>query len=107
VSYSTAIDFEMFRVDLDAAARYNDGAQGGWPPHGVAMMFKILGIQAQKTFSDDHAAFLAPDRLSFMWFLGLGLNDRVSDSKTTQLFGECLIQAGALKKLFTSFEAAL
>lgn len=105
--YSTAIDFEMFRADLDAAVRYSDGDQGERPPYGVVMMFKILVIQAQHTLSDDRAEFLVTDRLSVMRFLGLDLNDRVPDAKTIWLFGERLTQAGALKQLFASFEAAL
>ena len=47
------------------------------------------------------------ERLSFMRFLGLDLNDRVLDAKTIWLFWERLTGAGAMKKLFASFEVAL
>ena len=30
--FRAAVDFEMFRPDLDAALAYSDGAQGGRPP---------------------------------------------------------------------------
>ena len=53
------------------------------------------------------AGFLITDRLSFMRFLGLDLNDRVLDAKTIWLFWERLTGAGAMKKLFASFEVAL
>ena len=42
-----------------------------------------------------------------MRFLGLDLNDRVLDAKTIWLFWERLTGAGAMKKLFASFEVAL
>lgn len=71
------------------------------------MMFKILIIQAQNNLCDDRAEFLITDRLSFMRFLGLDLNERVPDAKTIWLFRERLTLAGALKRLFAAFEAAL
>ena len=106
-TYSAAIDFEMFRADLEAAVNYSDGSKGGRPPYDVVMMFKILIIQAQHNLSDDRAEFLITDRLSFMRFLGLDLNDRGPDAKTIWLFRERLTQAGVMKGLFAAFEAAL
>ena len=103
--YSSAVDFEMFRLELAAAVNYSDGSKGGRPPYDVVMMFKILIIQAQNNLSDDRAGFFDLDeRLSFMRFLGLDLNDRVLDAKTIWLFWERLTGAGAMKKLFASFE---
>lgn len=106
-SYSALIDFEMFRPELNAAVNYSDGSKGGRPPYDVVMMFKILIIQAQHNLSDDRAEFLITDRLSFMRFLGLDLNDRVPDAKTIWLFRERLTRAGAMKRLFAAFETAL
>ena len=40
--------------------------------------------------SDERAEFLINDRLSFMRFLGLGLEDRVPDARTIWLFREKL-----------------
>ena len=45
--FSTVVDFEMFRPELDAALSYSDGAKDGRPPFDPVMMFKILVIQAQ------------------------------------------------------------
>lgn len=106
-AYTAMIDFEMFRSDLDAAVNYSDRKQGGRPPYDVVLMFKILIVQAQHNLSDDRAEFLITDRLSFMRFLGLDLNDRVPDAKTIWLFRERLTKAGAMDKLFAAFEAAL
>jgi hypothetical protein len=43
-------------------------------------MSKIMVIQATNNLSDERAEFLINDRLSFMRFLGLELEDRVPDS---------------------------
>ena len=45
--------------------------------------------------------------LSFMRFLGLGLEDRVPDARTIWLFREKLTTAGAIKRLFEQFDAVL
>ena len=52
--FRAAVDFEMFRSDLDQALAYADGVQGGRPPFDPVMMFKILVIQATNNLSDDH-----------------------------------------------------
>ncbi|WP_215765552.1 transposase, partial [Gluconobacter sp. P1D12_c] len=57
--------------------------------------------------SDKRTEYLINDRLSFMRFLGLGLSDRVPDSKTVWLFRERLTQAGAIERLFARFDATL
>ena len=95
-AFSTVVDFEMFRPELDAALSYSDGAKGGRPPFDPVMMFKILVIQAQNGLSDDRTEFLINDRLSFMRFLGLGLSDKAPDAKTIWAFRERLTQAGAI-----------
>lgn len=106
-AYAGAVDFEMFRRDLDRALGYSDGAKGGRPPYDPVLMFKILIIQAQNNLSDDRAEFLISDRLSFMRFLGLGLQDKVPDAKTIWAFRERLTRARAIEALFTRFDAAL
>ncbi len=70
-------------------------------------MFKILVIQATNNLSDERVEFLINDRLSFMRFLGLGLEDRVLDARTIWLFREKLTTAGAIKRLFEQFDAML
>ena len=105
--FRSAVDFEMFRGDLDQALTYSDGAQGGRPPFDPVMMFKILVIQATNNLSDERAEYLINDRLSFMRFLGLGLSDRVPDARTIWLFREKLTKAGAIGALFERFDAML
>jgi len=106
-AFRAAVDFEMFRPDLDAALAYTDGAQGGRPPFDPVMMFKVLIIQTTNNLSDERAEFLINDRLSFMRFLGLGLSDRIPDARTIWLFREKLTKAGAIGPLFERFDAAL
>lgn len=70
-------------MDRKAAVRPND----------PVMMFKILVIQAQNNLSDERAEFLINDRLSFMRFLGLDLEDRVPDACMIWLFRKKLTKA--------------
>ncbi len=93
-AFTAAVDFEVFRPELEAALAYSDGAKGGRPPFDPVMMFKVLVIQTANTLSDERTEYLINDRLSFMRFLGLGLSDRVPDARTIWLFREKLTKAG-------------
>jgi IS5 family transposase len=70
-------------------------------------MFKILVLQTLYTLSDDQTEYQIRDRLSFMRFLGLALDDAVPDATTIWLFREQLTPAGAVARLFAGFDAAL
>ena len=106
-AFTAAIDFEVFRPELEAALAYSAGAKGGRPPFDPVMMFKVLVIQTANTLSDERTEYLINDRLSFMRFLGLGLSDRVPDARTIWLFREKLTKAGAVGPLFARFDATL
>src|SRR5215471_8967194 len=106
-TFRSAVDFELFRADLNAVLSYTERPEGGRPPFDPVLMFKILVIQATNNLSDERAEFLINDRLSFMRFLGLGLEDRVPDARTIWLFREKLTTAGAIKGLFEQFDAML
>jgi len=106
-AFRAAVDFELFRPELNSALAYSGGTEGGRPPFDPVMMFKILVIQASNNLSDERAEFLINDRLSFMRFLELGLADRVPDARTIWLFREKLTKAGAIKTLFERFDATL
>jgi transposase, IS5 family len=106
-AFRSAVDFELFRPELNVALSYTERAEGGRPPFDPVLMFKILVIQATNNLSDERAEFLINDRLSFMRFLGLGLEDRVPDARTIWLFREKLTTAGAIKRLFEQFDAML
>ena len=104
---SAVIDFELFRGPLRKALKRSDRTQGGRPPYDPVLMFKILVLQALYNLSDDQAEFQIRDRLSFMRFLGLSLEDRVPDAKTIWLFREHLTQGRAIEKLFARFDTYL
>jgi IS5 family transposase len=101
------VDFELFRPELEAALARSDRAKGGRPPYDAVLMFKILVLQTLYTLSDDQTEYQIRDRLSFMRFLGLALEDRVPDAKTVWLYREQLTQAGAVERLFARFDASL
>jgi IS5 family transposase len=54
-----------------------------------------------------HPKYQIRDRLSFMRFLGLGLEDPVPDAKTVWLYREQLAQAGVIEELFATFDGYL
>ena len=94
LAFAGAVDFEIFRADLDRALGYSDGLQGGRPPFEPVLMFKIRVIQAANNLSDERAEFLVNDPRSFMRFLGLGLSDCVPEARTIWLFREKLTSRG-------------
>ena len=47
------------------------------------------------------------DRLSFMRFVGFGLEDKVPDAKTVWLYREQLARAGMVEALFEDFDGYL
>jgi IS5 family transposase len=104
---TAVVDFERFRDELDAALDRSDRARGGRPPYDAVLMFKVLVLQTLYTLSDDQTEYQIKDRLSFMRFLGLALEDRVPDAKTIWLFREQLTRAGAVERLFQRFDAVL
>jgi IS5 family transposase len=101
------VDFELFRGELEAALDRSDRAKGGRPPYDPVLMFKVLVLQTLYTLSDDQTEYQIRDRLSFMRFAGLALEDRVPDAKTLWLFREQLTRAGAIEGLFRRFDAVL
>jgi IS5 family transposase len=58
------------------------------------MIFRALVLQALYNLSDDQAEYQLRDRLSFMRFLGLALEETVPDAKTLWLYREALGKCG-------------
>src|ERR1700758_2803157 len=69
-TFRSAVDFEAFRPELNAALSYTDRTEGGRPPFDPVLMFKILVIQATNNLSDERAEFLINDRLCGSWDWG-------------------------------------
>lgn len=104
---ASAVNFEAFRYRLEKALKRSDGAKGGRPPYDPVLMFKVLILQALYNLSDAQAEYMVRDRLSFMRFLGLGLDDAAPDATTIWLFREQLAKANAMEKLFARFDKVL
>jgi transposase, IS5 family len=102
-----AVDFELFRAELDAALGRSDRSRDGRPPYDPVLMFKVLVLQTLYTLSDDQTEYQLRDRLLFMRFVGLALHEPVPDAKTIRLFREQLTRVGAIERLFQRFDAAL
>ena len=105
---AAAVEFELFRPELEAALRRSDRAKGGRPPYDPVLMFRVLVLQTLYTLSDEQTEYQLKDRLSLLRFAGLAPHDPVPDAKTTiWLFREQLVRAGAVEKLLARFDAAL
>jgi transposase, IS5 family len=100
------VPFESFRAEIEAVVRLAAAerkSNAGRKPFDAVMMFKILVLQSLYNLADEHVEYLIRDRLSFMRFLGLGLEDTVPDATTVWLFREALAKAGLVKTLFDRF----
>lgn len=102
------IDFEFFRKPLEKFFEKEvDPSKGGRPAYDYVLMFKILILQRYYNVSDDSIEYAILDRLSFMRFLGLGINDPVPDAKTIWLFRDKLTGGGIVEKLFSHLDKQL
>ena len=101
------VPWEGFRPALAKVLRRSKRTQGGRPPFDAICMFKVLVLQALYNLSDDQTEYQIRDRLSFMRFLGLDLDQRIPDAKTIWLFRETLAQAHVVETLFAQFETYL
>ena len=101
------VHWEAFRPVLNEALQRSSREKGGRPPYDVVLMFRVLVLQALYNLSDEQTEYQILDRLSFMTFLGLELQDKVPDARTIWLFREHLIKAGAVEKLFAQFDTML
>jgi len=115
VAIAAMVPWESLRPKLKASLitgglRASDVARkspAGRKPWDEVVIFKALVLQALYNLSDDQAEYQLRDRLSFMRFLGLGLEDAVPDAKTLWLYREALAKAGAVEELFDLFDGFL
>jgi len=115
VAIAATVPFESVRPKLKAALlkgelRRSDAerkSSAGRKPWDEVVIFKALVLQALYNLSDDHAEYQLRDRLSFLRFPGLGLEDAVPDAKTLWLYREALAKAGAAEELFDLFDGFL
>ena len=84
------IDWEAFRLDMNRVYEKERKSNARAKPIDVVLMFKVLVLQQLNNLSDDRIEYQIRDRISFMRFLGLELEDRVPDAKTVWSFREQL-----------------
>ena len=104
------VPWEDFRPRLGAAWRKpteERKSPAGRKPWDAVVMFKAIVLCELYNLSDDQVEYQLRDRLSFMRFLGLGLEDKVPDAKTVWLYREQLAQAGVIETLFEDFDGYL
>ncbi|MFT5130196.1 MAG: IS5 family transposase [Rhodothermales bacterium] len=102
----TTVPWETFRADIEAVTgkkAKERKSSAGRKPYDAILKFKILVLQSLYNLSDEQTEFLIRDRLSFMRFLDLGLEETVPDATTIWLFREALVEAGFIDKLFERF----
>ncbi|WP_428539567.1 transposase [Profundibacter sp.] len=104
------VPFEDYRDELKAIWRTppeQRKSNAGRPPWDEVLIFKTMVLQQLYNLSDDQIEYQIRDRLSFMRFLGLGIEDSVPDAKTIWAYRERLAGAGKMKELFDKFDAFL
>ena len=110
VKIDKVVPWEDFRPRLEASWRKRveeRKSPAGRKPWDAVVMFKAIVLCELYNLSDDQVEYQLRDRLSFMRFLGLGLEDRVPDAKTVWLYREQLAQAGVIEALFEDFDGYL
>ena len=107
VTLNAQINWEGFRPDLARVHDKDRKSNAGAKPIDVLLMFKMLVLQHLYNLADEGIEYQVRDRLSFMRFLGLQLEDRVPDAKTVWVFRERLKDLGLVEGLFDRFHHQL
>ena len=99
VKVNAAVPWEAFRSRLERVWRKpadKRKSNAGCKPWDAIVMFKAIILCALYNLSDDQVEYQMRDRLSFVRFLALTLEDKVPDAKTVWLYREQLSQAGLI-----------
>ena len=110
VKINAAVPWDAFRSRLEQLWRKpadKRKSDAGRKPCDAIVMVKAIMLGALYNLSDDQVEYQMRDRLSFVRFLGLALEDKVPDAKTVWLYREQLSQAGVMETLFDDFDAYL
>ena len=106
----TTVPWEEFRSSIEAVTETKPEdrkSPAGRKGYDTILKFKMVVLQALYNLSDEQLEIQVRDRLSFMRFLDLGLQDRVPDATTIWLFREALVTAGLIDELFGLFDQHL
>ncbi|WP_408638095.1 IS5 family transposase [Rubidibacter lacunae] len=100
---SRGLPWDSFRPTLNQIHEKERKSNAGRKPWDVVLMFKLLILQQLYNSSDDELEHQVTDRLSFVRFTGLGIEDAVPDAKTVWLFREQLKERELTEELFPQF----
>lgn len=98
------INWQDFRPLLETIYDKERKSNAGRKPIDVMIMFKMLILQQMYAISDDELEFQVNDRISFMEFIGLGIEDQIPDAKTVWSFRQKLSEYGLVEEVFTRFD---
>jgi IS5 family transposase len=99
-----AVPWEDFRADIaGATAPEERKSNAARKPYDAILKFKVLVLQSLYDLSDEQTELMIRDRLSFMRFLDLALEDPVPDATTIWLFRKAVVDAWLVDKLFDRF----
>ncbi len=101
------VPWENFRSLLEQIHEKPRKSNAGRRPLDAVLMFKLLVLQQLYNIGDEELEYQVNDRLSFMRFLHLGIEDAVPDAKTVWLFRKQLGDCGLIEPLFEQFNAYL
>lgn len=107
VKLKEIVPWTSFRNELSKIHDKERKSTAGRKPYDTVLMFKILILQSLYNLSDEAMEYQVRDRLSFMRFLNLAIEDSVPDARTIWLFREQLKELKLVKKLFTDFDRYL
>ena len=110
VKIDAVVPWENFRHLLETAWRKppeDRKSSAGRKPLDAVMMFKAIVLCSLYNLSDDQVEYQIRDRLSFMRFLGLGIEGKVPDAKTVWLYRDQLAKVGVIEVLFKDFDGHL
>ncbi len=103
VRIKSLTDWKVFDRELAKMFPVVAYPKGGRPAFSKLLLFKIVLLQEYYGLSDQGIEYQINDRLSFMRFLDLTLDDKVPDQNTIWNFKESLKVDNRSKKLFDIF----
>lgn len=107
VMLNEMVPWDIFRNILEVINVKPRKSNAGRKSFDVLLMFKMLILQKLYNLSDEELEYQINDRLSFMKFLGLGIEDKVPDATTLWLFREKIKENELEKELFEEFNEYL
>jgi transposase, IS5 family len=105
VKLTARVPWEDFRPRLEGIWRRSPAdkkSPAGRKPWDAVVIFKAIVLCELYNLSDEQLEYQLRDRLSFMRFLGVGLEDPVPDATTVWLYREQLVQAEVIEELFAA-----